>query len=118
MSDLEYRFCTWVEKHISDHVTVRNIADNLACGPAELTRAVQGSRQCSVRQYVMRRRLEIAFARIQAGEKIEVTMVFVGYRNRTSFFRDFRRRFGALPGAIKRTRYQHAAAVSELRGES
>lgn len=118
MSDLQCCFCIWVDKHIGDHVTVRDIADGLACHPGELTRAVQGLWQCSVRQYVMRRRLEIAFERIQAGEKIEATMVFVGYRNRTSFFRDFRRRFTVLPGEIKRARSQHAAAVSELLGES
>jgi AraC-like DNA-binding protein len=54
-----------------------------------------------VRQIIKRLRLESALARIQNGDKIDAVMLQVGWRNRTTFFREFQAAFGHLPSECR-----------------
>ena len=45
----------------------------------------------TVHEYVARANIRRAVDLIQAGEKIEVVMLMLGYRNKTSFYQLFRR---------------------------
>jgi AraC-like DNA-binding protein len=95
------RLAVFLTAHLSDHLTSATLSRSLNVRPAELARAVRRSHSCSVHELVKRRRLEIAYSHVMRGDKIEAVICAVGYRNRTSFFTDFRRSFGASPRQLQ-----------------
>ena len=103
-ADLVDRFALLVRSNLCQRLTAREIAVSLGCSKPRLVAAVRVTLRCTVKEYVRRQRLEKASVLIGGGDKIESVISSVGYRNRTSFFRDFRRRFGLLPSEARERR--------------
>ena len=102
--DLADLFARWVRAHLSQRLTASCIAVSLGCLPVRLATVVRARLHHTVRAHIRQQRLETALVLIRAGDKIESVIIGVGYRNRTSFFRDFRERFGMLPSEAKESR--------------
>lgn len=99
--DLADRFGLFVRDHLDQRMNIASLSAALECEPSVLVTTVQTWHHTTVHQYVVLARLAVAFQRIRAGEKIEAVMCFIGYRNRTSFFREFQRRYGLLPAQAR-----------------
>jgi AraC-like DNA-binding protein len=94
---LSDRFVLFVRDHLDQRLNIASVSAALECEPALLVKTVRTWHHTTVHQYVALARLAVAFQRIRTGEKIEAVRCFVGYRNRTSFFREFQRCYGMLP---------------------
>jgi AraC-like DNA-binding protein len=100
--DLADRVTTYVMTHLDAQLSAASLARVLGSTPSLISRAVRRCHSCSIRRHLIQLRLMAAFNRIAAGEKIEAAMCFVGFRNRTTFFREFRKSFKVLPSQVQR----------------
>jgi two-component system response regulator YesN len=85
-------------------VTLRTLGAALEERPARLGSVFRQTLGVSARECLTRVRLEHAIELIQAGVKIEAVALFVGYRSKKNFYRQFKRRFATTPDAFRRIR--------------
>jgi len=94
-----------IETHYAEPLTLHEISRRVGRHPNAVGLIFRRVTGVTVRTYLTRRRLESAAALILHGEKIEAVSMCVGYRSKTSFYRQFKRYFGVTP-----TEYRHHAA--------
>lgn len=83
---LATRVYEYVESHLQDQLTVPVIARAVGCSEKRLSAAFKQETSLTVRQYVTQERMRRANELLQQGEKVEVVMLLVGYRNKTHFY--------------------------------
>lgn len=102
---------TLIEAHLSERLTLSSLADLAGLPTREVRNMVRTASGMTLRELVRRKRLEAARSRIETGDKIDAVMIEVGWRNRTTFFREFRSAFGLLPKQY-RNLFHHAPELS------
>lgn len=101
MSALEY-----IESHIENVIEVEDVAEHCYCSRSALQKTFRYVFHCSVKEYIIRRRLSCAAKAIVAGDNkniLEVAIRF-GYGSSESFSRAFKKFWGVSPSEFKRTR--------------
>lgn len=90
------------EQFADPNFDINAIVDVMAVSRRQLERDFRASMQCSIREYIERKRMKEA-SRLLPNEGITVAEVSqrVGIVNVGSFFRAFRRRFGVTPNAYR-----------------
>lgn len=79
--------------------TVGEVASRLGLRPRQLRRAQVRLGLPPVRQLIVLSAVTVAAELIRDGIKIEAAISMTGFKNRTNFYRQFRRYFQKLPSA-------------------
>ena len=85
----------------SDGLNVREVAKLLGVDRSRLSAAFREQTGFTLHQYIVRVRLQAGVAMIAAGTKIEAVALLVGYRDKSSFYRQFRRVLRSTPKACR-----------------
>jgi AraC-like DNA-binding protein len=95
------RALRYVEDHLFDECTVRELARHAGASASTLLRAFRGEVGMSPGAYWRNRKLEEALVALRAGRSVAEVATRVGYENPTAFGFAFRRRFGRPPSAFR-----------------
>ena len=90
-----------VRTRYPDGVNARQVARLIGVDRSRLAAAFRQQTGLTLHEYIVRIRLQAAVTMIAAGTKIEATALLVGYRDKSSFYRQFRRRTGVTPAAFR-----------------
>lgn len=101
MSALEY-----IESHIENEVEVDDVAEACYCSASALQKTFRYVFHCSVKEYIIRRRLSCAAKALVTGDSKNILEVAVrfGYSSSEAFSRAFKKFWGVSPSEFKRTR--------------
>ena len=96
------RIANLLDERVHERWTLARLASVTGWSRSHLDRVFRHEMGMSVREYVARAKIKRAVDLIQAGEKIEVVILMLGYRNKTSFYQLFRRYTGVAPGDVRK----------------
>ncbi len=96
----------FIDAHFSERLTLNTLARTFGMSQRRLSEMYKRHAGLTVHQYIVRQRIRHARELVRCGEKVEVAMLDVGYRNKTHFYRAFETYTGSRPGlyAPKSTR--------------
>ena len=90
-----------IDAHLSERLTTDGIARRFGYSRRRLSKVFQTHVGISAREYIARQRVRRACELLERGEKVEAAMLCVGYRNKTHFYRAFKKHAGCKPGAVR-----------------
>lgn len=94
----------WIRTHLSDRLTVEQLADRVAMSPRNFSRAFHRAIGVSPAKAIERLRLEAARERVEySREPIEQIAAHTGFRDPERMRRSFVRAFGQPPQGLRRT---------------
>lgn len=96
--DVAEKAAAYIESHLSEDISVREIADMAYVSPDHLTRIFKKRYQKTVKDYITGKRMTLA-GELLKNPKVTVTMVSdkVGFNNYSYFAEQFKRYFGMIP---------------------
>lgn len=94
---------TYIQEHLAERLTASTVAAHFDVSTTTLRAAIRAQCGTTLHGLIKAARLEAARDRIIKGEKIDGVMLEVGWRNRTTFFREFRLLYCVLPGELNRS---------------
>lgn len=109
------RISRFIDSHLREPLTVASLARTFGYSRRRLSQVYKQHTGLTIRQYVVRQRIERAEMLVRQGEKIEAAMLAVGYRNKTHFYRAFERIAGCKPGKVSTERPEPAPLVGSTR---
>ena len=88
----------YIEEHLEEDISVREIADMVYVSPDHLTRIFKKRYQKTVKDYITQKRMMLA-GELLKNPKMTVTMASdrVGYNNYSYFSEQFKRYYGMIP---------------------
>ena len=92
----------YVDAHLAEHVTLKQMAARGGVGVSTITQMFQNMGDSTFHQYLTDRRMEAATHLIQTGTPLEDVGKQVGYQDHSSFYRAFVQHFGCSPRDFKR----------------
>jgi len=98
----------FIDEHLHEGVTLQQIARVSGWRRSYLAAVFRRVMGISPHEYIVRARIQRAAELLHAGEKVEAVMLLVGYRNKTNFYREFKRLVGLTPGQYRRDIESHA----------
>lgn len=91
----------YIEEHYRELIGLTSVAEHVGCSRTHLAKVFRGEVGWTVHAYVQRVRLWRAVSGMRDGDKVEAVMLDVGYRSKRNFYRLFKNRLGAAPGAFR-----------------
>ena len=96
--DVAEKAAAYIDEHLSEDLSVREIADIAYVSPDHLTRVFKKRYQKTVKEYITWKRMTLA-GELLKNTKMTVTMVSdkVGFNNYSYFAEQFKRYYGMIP---------------------
>ena len=91
----------YIEDHLTEKIDCSELAKMMSCSEWEFRRIFSVFAQISLSEYIRNRRLTLAAADIQNGEKIIDVALKYGYESHASFSRAFRKFHGVSPSMAR-----------------
>ena len=91
----------YINNHLSENVTEKDIAKNLFVNTVSLSRAFSKNAKMNIRQYINQRRVIIAYSSLQSGENATDVAYKTGFGSVRSFNRAFKAYFNFTPSSVK-----------------
>jgi two-component system response regulator YesN len=101
-SVLVERIVDTIREHYTESITLQHIADRVARHPSYICAVFRAEMGVTVRGYLTALRLRRAAELITRGDKIEAVALYVGYRSKNQFYKQFKRYFGVTPVNYRR----------------
>lgn len=99
----------YVEKNITDKLTVEDIARQVYMSPAHLHCVFKDFYGIPLAEYVRRQKLKKSLDLLrETDEKISDIAYDVGFEHESSFIRSFKREFGMTPGEVRKRDAVHS----------
>lgn len=95
--DLMSRICAYVEEHLTEKLTLRDVAKIFQVSVSTVTQLFQRKSDMTFHQYLTRQRMQLAKQLIQDRVPLEEVGKLVGYVDHSTFYRAFRQTFGISP---------------------
>jgi AraC-like DNA-binding protein len=97
----------WLEAHVAEPITMEDLAAGVGISLRTIQHAFRRTRRCTPRQFLRRRRLELAHQRLREapiGATVTEIALECGFGHFGDFARDYKERFGESPSATLRRR--------------
>ena len=111
MTNLERieRSIQFIEKNLTYHITLQDIADSAFFSPAHFSRMFHMAVGDSLRNYLRERRLTAAARRLLDGNEriIDIALTF-RFESQAAFTRSFKKHFGISPAAFRQGKNCHS----------
>lgn len=95
--DLMSRICAYVQEHLTEKITLREIAEKFQVSVSTVTQLFQKKSDTTFHQYLTLQRMQLAKQLIRERVPLEEVGKQVGYVDHSTFYRAFRQTFGISP---------------------
>jgi len=92
---------TYMNHHLTDHITVDDICRNLYISKGHLHRLFVTHLKTSPKQYILHQKLALAQKEIDLGKPITAAAEHYGFPNYSTFYKAYKKHFGHAPSAPK-----------------
>lgn len=96
-SDIVIKITHYIERHLSDHLTLDAVCKRFFISESQLTRVFKKTLGVTVGEYILTKRLVYAHNLIKEGTKPTAAHVQCGFNDYSSFYRSYKKRFGYSP---------------------
>ena len=102
-TDIILEVVCYIEEHITEKITVGDIARQVYLSQAHLQRVFEFAFDVSIAEYVRSRKLQKSLEMLYETEaKISDIAYDIGFEHESSFIRSFKREFGITPGEARK----------------
>ena len=91
------RSLSYINAHLSEELSVEAVAKQLNVSASLLSHAFKKEMNISFYQYVLKKRLTLAFQRIKEGEPAALVAERCGFHDYSNFYRQYKKAFGRAP---------------------
>ena len=96
------RLISYINEHLLDDISLTAISETMHISPSQLNRIFNKLTGVSVYNYIISKRLVYAHGMITRGESATHASQACGFKDYSSFYRMYKKRFGISPVATKR----------------
>lgn len=100
--DILARIAAYVDDHLSERITLREVAAHCGVSVSTVTQMFQKKAQTTFHHYLTGRRMAAAEQLIHAGVPLEEVGRRLGYTDHSSFYRAFKQFFGVSPREFRK----------------
>ena len=100
--ELGRRLINYINDNLFEELSLGVISENIHMSPSQINRVFRALTGTSVYQYILSKRLIVAQELIAKGESAVSASQRCGFRDYSSFYRLYKKRFNTSPTAIKR----------------
>jgi len=93
----------YINRHLSEAITVADIARGLNFSPSQLSHTFKKDMQISIYKYVLQRRLAAAYTKIQSGVPAFLAAEECGFNDYSGFYRMYKKYLGFAPSKIQKS---------------
>ncbi len=94
---LSEKSVTYIAKHISEPITITDIADELNVSVSHLAHAFKQQMNISIYQYILKKRLIMAHHKISSGVPATLAALECGFNDYSGFYKQFKKMFNKSP---------------------
>ena len=94
---LAARSISYIHAHLSEDLSVEAVAKQLNVSASLLSHAFKKEMNISFYQYVLKKRLTLAFQKIRDGEPAVLVAERCGFHDYSNFYRQYKKAFGVAP---------------------
>lgn len=92
------RITEYIDRHFAEPITLTKLTAISGWDGRQLARLFRAEMRITIHEYVIRKRIDAAAARLRRGDKVSAA---VGWKGRKNFFRQFRKRMGMTPAQFR-----------------
>lgn len=92
---------SYIHRHLTEDLSVERVAKELNVSPSLLSHSFRREMNISFYQYVLKKRLTLAFQRIQEGAGAALAASECGFCDYSNFYRQYKKAFGVAPSKKK-----------------
>ena len=97
----EKKLISYINEHIFEDISLGSISEQMHMSPSQINRIFNKITGTSVYNYILSKRLVYAQGMIMRGENANVASQSCGFKDYSSFFRLYKKRFGKSPTGSK-----------------
>ena len=101
-AELGRRLINYINDNLFEELSLASISEKIHMSPSQINRVFRALTGTSVYQYILSKRLIVAQDLISKGESAVSASQTCGFRDYSSFYRLYKKRFGISPTAAKR----------------
>lgn len=106
----------FIDTHLSEEITLLNVSRSVGASIRTTTEEFRAAYGVTIHSYVLRRRLIEAVSLLMTGEhKVEAVSEAVGFGDKATLYRAFRKILQTTPGAVRREPTRATEALHKLR---
>ena len=103
LGDAMKKIIDYIDTNLGKHLTLCELAENCCYNPSYFSRIFKECFDMPFSDYLQRRRIRTAMELLKHDMTVESVMEQVGYRDRKSFYRYFKKIAGVTPAEFRRT---------------
>ena len=103
LGDAMKRIIDYIDINLGKHLTLCELAENCCYNPSYFSRIFKECFNMPFSEYLQKRRIKTAMELLKRDMTVESVMEQVGYRDRKSFYRYFKKIAGATPAEFRRS---------------
>lgn len=100
-SDIVIKVTHYIDRHLTDSLNLDVICKRFFISEAQLTRNFKKNLGTTVGEYILAKRLMLAHTLIEEGSKPTVAYIQCGFKDYSSFYRAYKKKFGCSPKITK-----------------
>lgn len=100
-SDIVNKVTHYIDRHLADSLNLDVICQRFFTSEAQLTRNFRKNLGATVGDYILTKRLVLARDLIESGEKPTTAHLKCGFKDYSSFYRAYKKKFGCSPKTTK-----------------
>lgn len=100
-SDIVNKVTHYIDRHLADSLNLDVICQRFFTSEAQLTRNFKKNLGTTVGDYILTKRLVLARDLIESGEKPTTAHLKCGFKDYSSFYRAYKKKFGCIPKTTK-----------------
>jgi len=106
------RICLHIRAHYSERILLESLAARVGRNTAYVATLFRRQMGMTIHRYLINIRMQRAAKLLCRREKVEAVMLFVGYRSKKNFYRQFAVTFGVTPGRYRASRVESRSAAT------
>lgn len=98
MPQLSYDVMRYINDHLNEDIGIELLSHQFYMNRSYLSRKFKDEAGCSIREYIILKRVALAKTLLQQGKSVSETCEACGFHDYTNFIRTFKKYAGVSPG--------------------
>lgn len=96
----------YIEAHITEDITLKNLSDSLYLNGTYISRKFKEYMGITLQKYITAKKITLAESLLKEGHSVTDVCYMAGYKNYSNFIRTFTNNVGVSPGKYKKNTYK------------